>query len=287
MMVIGKMKQIQWFPGHMAKTYRELQPYLKVIDLVLVVLDSRVPHSSVNQELLKRVKHKPILLLFNKVDLVDFNELQPWLNYYNNLGFNTLAINSLTGQNVNRIVKEAEKILADKRERLSNRGRKKDNYRLMIIGIPNSGKSSLINRLTNKKAANTANIAGVTKHIQWYRINPKFDLLDTPGLLWHKFDNEDIGYRLAITGAIKDDILPTDDIVRYLLNFLRKKYPHVLKERYDADPNLSNIEILDHIGSTRGALMQGGVIDYERVYQMLITDCRNLRLGKLIFDELN
>lgn len=281
------MSQIQWFPGHMAKTYRELQPYLKVIDLVLVVLDSRVPFSSVNNELLKRVKHKPILLLFNKSDLVNAKDLNPWLSYYQKEGFNTLPINSLTGQNVNKITNVASQILKEKMDRLTNKGLKKNNYRLMIIGIPNSGKSSLINRLTNKKAANVANIAGVTKNIQWYRINPEFDLLDTPGLLWHKFDNQDIGMKLAITGAIKDDILPTSDVALYLLKFLKEKYPNALKIRYDIEPSLSTIEILDLIAKKRGALLPGAVSDYDRVYQILITDVRTLKLGKIIFDDLN
>lgn len=271
----------------MAKTYRELNNYLKVIDLVLIVLDSRVPHSSLNEELLKRVKHKPILIIFNKKDLVDTKDLNQWMRYYQDLGYFTHAVNSITGEGVNDITKISENILKERIERLAKRGLIKSNYKLMIIGIPNSGKSSLINRLARKKSAGTGSIAGFTRNIRWYRINPQFDLLDTPGLLWHKFDSEDIGYRLAITGAIVDDILPLDDIVIYLLEYLKKNYPKGLIERYGVDPTLSKIELLDAIGEKRGALIKGGHVDYDRVYQIIISDVRTLKLGKITFDELN
>lgn len=279
------MKQIQWFPGHMFKSLREIREKIKLMDIVYCLIDARIPLSSMNPEILKITKDKPVLLLFNKVDLADNSRVSYYINYYEKLGFNTLTINSLDGRNVNKIYNVSLKILQSKVDKAKRKGQSFDKIRAMIIGIPNVGKSTLINRLVNKRITNVGNRPGVTKAQQWIKINPNFELLDTPGVLWPKFDDERIGYNLAITGSIKDDILPLNKVVNYLISFLKEKYPNRLKERY----NLEDIErevhlIIDEIALKRGAILSKDEIDYHRVYNLILHDVRNKNLGSLSFD---
>ena len=281
------MKQIQWFPGHMFKSLRQIREKISIMDIVLVLVDSRLPLSSINPELFKIISHKPKVMLFNKMDLADENVLNEWVNYYQKEGFATLKIDSVTGKNVNKIHPLCQEVLKEKLEREKSKGLKPRPLRTMILGIPNVGKSTLINQLSKSSATKTGNTPGVTKAQQWIKLGENFELLDTPGVLWPKFEDPIVGYHLAITGAIKDKILPEDDVVQYAVKFLRKYYPNRLKDRYGINIESDYVETLDTIGRLRGCLIKNDEIDYSRVYTIILTDIRNKMLGGLSFDRLS
>lgn len=281
-------RQIQWFPGHMFKSLREIKAKLSIMDIVIVLLDARLPFSSMNPEVIKLLNQKPTIFLFNKMDLSDQSVLTLWQKHYEEQGYQTLKIDAQSGKNVGKIHLLAQSVLQEKLDREKAKGLRPRALRTMIIGIPNVGKSTLINQLTQTKSAKTGNRPGVTKAQQWIKLSDQFELLDTPGVLWPKFDDPKVGYHLAITGAIKDQILPEDDVCRYAIEFLLQYYPKRLYTRYQIEePLVEYVEILDHIGKKRGALLKGGVINYDRVYQILLTDIRNNELGGLSFDRLN
>lgn len=281
-----KTKQIQWYPGHMFKSFREIREKLKLMDMVMILLDARLPLSSMNPDILKTIKQKPSIILLNKMDLADDKETDKFIKDFQRQGFLAVKVDAQNKKNIHQITNLARQALKDKLDKARDKGLQERPIRTMILGIPNVGKSTLINALANKKATKTANRPGVTKAQQWIKLSDTFELLDTPGVLWPKFEDEKIGYHLAITGAIRDNILPTDDIVCYALNFLKKYYSDRLKERYDVNDDMSCVEILDHIGILRGALLKGAEIDYDRVYQIILTDIRNGVLGGLTFDRL-
>lgn len=281
-----KEKNIQWFPGHMFKSLREIREKIALIDLVCILLDARLPKSSMNPEIMRIVKDKPVLVLLNKTDLADEVQTTIWKAYYENAGYVVLDIDASTGKNVQKIQKIARNILKDKRERTKKKGLRDKPVRTMILGIPNVGKSTLINRLVKKAATRTANRPGVTRAQQWIHINDQFELLDTPGVLWPKFDDPDVGYHLAITGAIKDGILPIDDVAIHALSFLKRHYPNRLFERYGMPKIIEReIDMLDWIGELRKAYLNKDEIDYERVYHIVLTDIRKNKLGGLTFDR--
>ena len=279
------MKQIQWFPGHMFKSLKEIKERIKLMDIVIVLLDARLPLSSMNPELFKLIQHKPLILLMNKMDLADDYMTTVFRKHYQNLGYATLLIDAQTGKNVHKIRSLAEEVLHEKLAREKAKGLQKRALRTMILGIPNVGKSTLINQISKSSATKTANTPGVTKSQQWIKLGDDFELLDTPGVLWPKFEDPKVGYHLAITGAIKDKILPEDDVVHYALEFLRTYYPDRLFERYGITSDATYIEMLDTIGRSRGCLIKGGEIDYQRVYQIILTDIRGRQLGGLTFDR--
>lgn len=281
-----KEKQIQWYPGHMFKSMREIKEKLKLMDMVMILVDARIPISSMNPEVLKLVKHKPVLVLLNKMDLADKKSLQAFIKYFNDQGFMALAIDASKRKNINKINQYIEQLLNEKREKQSVKGLKPKAVRSMILGIPNVGKSTLINALSNRKATRVGNTPGVTKAQQWIKLSGMFELLDTPGVLWPKFDDIEVAYHLAVTGAIKDHILPLDDVCAYALNYLKENYPSRLKERYDIDEDLTFVEMLDQIGKKRGALLRGHEIDYDRVYHIILNDIRSKQLGGLTFDHI-
>jgi ribosome biogenesis GTPase A len=202
------MKQIQWFPGHMFKSFRQIKEKLKLMDILIVLLDARLPYSSMNPEIEKLMKSKPTLILFNKMDLADDAILNQWIAYYKKQGYSGLKIDAQSGSNVQKIHQAASDILREKLDRQKAKGLKERPLKTMILGIPNVGKSTLINQMTKRKATKTANTPGVTKAQQWIKIGEHFELLDTPGVLWPKFDDPKVDYHFAITGAIKDNILP-------------------------------------------------------------------------------
>ena len=281
-----KDKQIQWYPGHMFKSIREIKEKVSLMDMVMILLDARLPLSSMNPEIIKVVKHKPVLILLNKMDLADPKVLSIFITYFQDQGFYTLAIDANGKKNVNKIYATCIDILNEKHQRQMNKGLKTRAIRTMILGIPNVGKSTLINALANKKATRTGNTPGVTKAQQGVKLSGEFELLDTPGVLWPKFDDMKVAYHLAITGAIKDHILPLDDVCQYALNFLKENYLKQLESRYQITKDMSYVDMLDQIGKVRGALLKGNEIDYDRVYQIILTDIRGRQLGGLSFDRL-
>lgn len=278
-------KQIQWFPGHMFKSLREIKEKIKLMDIVMILLDSRLPYSSMNPEIMKITQHKPVILLLNKMDLADSHVLSMTEKDYQNKGFYTLKIDAQSGKNVEKIHQMAKDVLRGKIQKEESKGLKIRPFRTMILGIPNVGKSTLINQLSKSSATKTGNTPGVTKAQQWIKLGDTFELLDTPGVLWPKFTDPKVGYHLALTGAIKDRILPEDDVCHYALDFLKKYYPKRLYDRYGITLDMDYVSMLDHIGQLRGALLKGAEVDYDRVYQIILTDIRGKQLGGLSFDR--
>lgn len=279
------MKQIQWFPGHMAKSIRELKEVIKIVDVVMVLVDARIPYSSMNINLLKLTENKPLLLLLNKMDLADDNILDMWEKYYQDKSFHTLKINANKGINVNKILPKIKNaVLKDKIESRNKKGLITTSFKTVIIGIPNVGKSTLINRLVNKNVLKVENRAGVTKNLKWTRINENLELLDTPGILPPKLE-ENTKYNLAVFGAIKDENLPIDDVCIYLINYLRKYYPKRLSKVYGIDESLEIVDLLNSLCEKIGAIFKNKEYDYDRVYQMLLKDIRSNKLGDVCFER--
>ncbi len=280
------MAQIQWFPGHMAKAQREIEEKIKLVDVVLELIDARIPASSINPNFENILKNKPKLVIMTKIKMADPVYNTKWKEYYNSKNCRMLLVDSISGLNINKITIMLRDILKDKIEKDLKRGIKARAIKTMVIGIPNVGKSTLINTLVGKKMAQTANKPGVTKSQQWIRINSELDLLDTPGVLWPKFDNIITGYNLALTGAIKDDIVHKDDMTLYFIDFLKSNYKDNFVKRYDLNEKVleDNIEILNHIAKKSG-FTHNGRIDYERVYELIINDFRSLKLGNITIER--
>lgn len=276
---------IQWFPGHMAKATRQISEKLKLIDIVLEVADARLPHSSRNPMLDKIVRAKPRLILLNKEDLADPLITKKWLHHYREKGLEALAINAQTGKGISQIFDACLRLVRENPNK-SNLKIPSRPIRSLIVGIPNVGKSSLINRLAKRYAAKTGDRPGVTKGQQWIKTGNNLELLDTPGLLWPKIDDPRAGLILAASGAIKDEILPKEEVALFALGFLRSKYPELLKTRYnlkelDQDPFL----LLDEIGRRRGCLKKGGEVDRERAADLFLQELRTGMLGPVSFEE--
>lgn len=274
---------IQWFPGHMAKARREVSEKIKFVDIVFELVDARLPISSRNPMMDQLVQHKARLVLLNKGDLADKEQNRKWQQYFQAKGYHTLVINAQQNQGVNKIVPEAKKALKEKLEREKAKGLKPRPIRAMCIGIPNVGKSTLMNRLIGKKIAQTGNKPGVTKGQQWIRSGSELELLDTPGILWPKFEDEEIGRKLALTGAIKDQLLHLDDLAIYGLSFFNQFYPAHLQERYkltDDELLLDAPEQLMLIAKKRGFRD-----DYERASEMVIQEIRSGKLGPYTLDR--
>lgn len=282
------MKQIQWYPGHMAKTKREVKEKIRVIDVVLELLDARIPFSSQNPVIKELTGNKPRVILFNKADLADQNELDKWVSYFEKKGIKSLKIDAISGKGVNRILPLLKELLKEKIQKELSRGRKERPIRTMILGIPNVGKSTLINKLANKRKLVAQDRPGVTRQTQYIRVGQDLELLDTPGILWPKFDDEDVAFRLALTGAIKDDILPIDDICIYGFKLLEKYYPGRLAERFDIEVDIDDIVgIYDNIGFRRGFLQRGREVDYDKVSNTFLHEFRNAKFGTVILDRVS
>ena len=275
---------IQWYPGHMAKAKREIEEKLKFVDIVFELVDARVPVSSRNPMINEILKNKPRLILLTKSTMSD--------DFYNNKFVNTinqnsntkaLLIDSISGLNINKIVTMCRTILKEKLEKDQARGMKPRAIRAMVIGIPNVGKSTLVNKLVGKKTAIVGNKPGVTKSLQWIRINKDLELLDTPGVLWPKFEDVQVGYNLALTGAIKDDIIHKDDLILYFISFLKEHYKEALSY-YGVNEEMDNVEILNVVGKNKNYI-RNKEVEYERVYELILNDFRNMRLGKITLDR--
>ncbi|HHY20381.1 MAG TPA: ribosome biogenesis GTPase YlqF [Bacilli bacterium] len=276
---------IQWFPGHMAKARREVTENLKFIDVVLELLDARIPMSSRNPMIDELVSHKPRLILLNKSDLADQAVTDRWIEYFSQENTLVLPINSQTGTGVNKIPQAVSELTKPITEKMKAKGMKPRAIRAMILGIPNVGKSTLINRLATKRIAQTGDRPGVTKQQQWIKVGKVMELLDTPGILWPKFESQTIGLRLAATGAIKDEIIDFQTVALFIINYLNERYPDRLLARYNLE-QLSDdgVENFDVIGKKRGFLQSGGYVDYDKTAETIIRELRSGKLGRISFE---
>lgn len=276
------MATIQWFPGHMSKARRQVQENLKHVDFVTILVDARLPLSSQNPMLTKIVGEKPKLMILNKADLADQSLTKEWCHYYEEQGIKTLAINSKEQATVKRVTEAAKKLMAEKLQKLKERGIQKQSLRTMIIGIPNAGKSTLMNRLAGKKIAVVGNKPGVTKGQQWLKSNKDLEILDTPGILWPKFEDEEVGLKLALTGAIKDQLLPLDEVTIFGLNYFKHHYPNRLEERFKGiNLDLETPEIIMKMTKNLGFKD-----DYDRFYNLFIKEIRDGKLGVFTLDQV-
>jgi len=271
---------VQWYPGHMAKAKREIEEKIKLVDIVYELIDARIPYSSKNPMVTDILKNKPHLVILTKSSMANQAMTKKWENHYKELGVNVLAIDSLALENVKKIEVISKEILKEKIQKNLERGLKPRPIRAMIVGIPNVGKSTLINKLVNKNVAIVGNKPGVTKAQQWIRVNQNLELLDTPGVLWPKFEDQKVGIHLALTGAIKSEILHNDDLILYLIAFLKENYPGVLNNRYGIDESLDNIGILESIMKKRGIHKD----DYDKCYELIMNEFRQLKLGRITLD---
>ncbi|WP_043933342.1 ribosome biogenesis GTPase YlqF [Bacillus sp. EB01] len=277
---------IQWFPGHMAKARREVTEKLKLVDIIYELIDARIPYSSRNPMIDEIIQHKPRLVLLNKADMADKQATRDWIRYFADKGIRALAINAQAGEGMKEIVSASNEILKDKFDRLKAKGVKPRAIRAMIVGIPNAGKSTLINRLAKRNLAKTGNTPGVTKAQQWIKVGKELELLDTPGILWPKFEDQEVGKKLAITGAIKDTILNLQDLALYGLRFLEKNYQGRLEERYQLDPVPEDpVELFESIGKFRRVLGGGGIVDYDKVAELVVREIRSEKFGPLTFER--
>lgn len=279
--------QIQWYPGHMAKAKREVQERLKLVDFVIELVDARTPASSQNPMLQEILGEKQKMVVLMKRDLADDQLTEKWVNRFTEQGQVALSVDVNHKKDVDSIVQAAKDIGNKVNEKRTKKGIAPRAVRAMIIGIPNVGKSTLINRLANKKRAEVGDKPGVTKKQQWIKVRGEFELLDTPGILWPKFEDEEVGYKLAATGSIKDTILHLDEVVIYLLKYLKTHYPDQLVERYGLDLDTEDIvEWFDVIGRKRGCLQAGGIVDYEKTSDVVLRDFRTGKIGKITLDQL-
>lgn len=279
---------INWYPGHMAKTKKEINEKINLIDIIYEVIDSRMPISSRIADIDEIVKNKPRIIIFTKYDLCDEKETDKFVKYYENLGHIVICCDLINNKNIiNKIIAETNVILKDMNEKRLAKGMKPRSARALVIGVPNVGKSTLINRLVGKKATVIGDKPGVTKALSWIRINKDLELLDSPGILWPKFDNQDNAYNLAALSSIKEEVIDKESLALYILKIMDCLYPERLKERYGIEQiDFSDIvPTLDIIATKRGALLKGGEKDYDKVYSLIIRDLKENLLGKITFDR--
>lgn len=295
-----KRASFNWFPGHMAKTRREIGEDLKLVDVVVELLDARIPISSQNPEIAKITKGKKKLVILNKCDLADEKENQNWVKYFESRNIPVCLVDSNSGKGIDQVIRQIEKMMQIEMDRLAEKGRIGRKIRVMIVGIPNVGKSSFINRIAKKATAGVGNKPGFTKKKQWIRINEKVELLDTPGVLWPKFESEEVALNLSFTGTIKEEILDRLEVAYHLVKFLLEKHRQVIVEKYKVSndyieqtlnrelPENENIyEIMLEMGKKRGCLISGGNVDDEKIAKIILDEFKNGKLGRFTIETSN
>ena len=288
---------INWYPGHMAKTRKQIAEDLKIIDIVIELLDARIPVSSQNPDLAQIIKGKKKIIVLNKCDLADEKESKKWVSYFESKNIPAVLVDSNTGRGIDNVIRKIEKIMDEEKEIQAKKGRVGRKIRAMILGIPNVGKSSFINRISKKTTAEVGNKPGVTKQKQWIRINEKVELLDTPGVLWPKFESEEVALHLAFTGTIKEDVLEKTEIAYSLVKFLLENARENLCNRYgfkneyieevlnrDNPENFNIYEIMLEIGKKRGCMISGGIVDEEKTAKIILDEFKNGKLGRITLE---
>ena len=292
---------INWYPGHMAKTKRQIIEDLKLVDLVVEILDARIPISSQNPDIQEYIKSKNKIEVLNKADLADDTQTANWVKYFEKNDIPAVITDSNSGKGIREVIKKIHTVSAETKEKSAQKGRAGKSIRVLVLGIPNVGKSSFINRISKKTSAKVGNKPGVTRQKQWIRVDEGIELMDTPGVLWPKLGSEEVATNLAFTGTIKDDILEKTEIAFLLLKYLVKNYKQNLSERYkldykideimsrsnDIDENDKYLEIFELIGKKRGAIISGGRVDYEKVSVILLDEFRSGKLGKITLEKTN
>ena len=275
---------VQWYPGHMTKAKRQMQEDLKLIDLIIELVDARVPLSSRNPDIDQLGQNKSRLILLNKADLADERQNEAWKEYFQSKGFHVVKVDSRNGAGMKTIQNVIQEACKEKIERDRRRGIKNRPIRAMVAGIPNVGKSTFINTFAGKACAKTGNRPGVTKGKQWIRLNKNVELLDTPGILWPKFEDQEVGIRLAFVGSIKDDILNMEELALKLIDYLKEGYTGLLEKRYGISEEGNAVEILGEIAKARGCLKKGEELDYTKASGLLFDDFRSGKIGRITLE---
>lgn len=289
---------INWYPGHMAKTRKQIQEDLKLVDIVVELLDARIPRASQNPDIANITKGKKKLVVLNKCDLADEKENKEWIKFFENKGIPAVLTDSNSGKGIEECIRKIEKLMQEEKENQIQKGRIGRKIRVMILGIPNVGKSSFINRISKRTTAGVGNKPGVTKQKQWIRINDKVELLDTPGVLWPKFESEEVALNLAFTGSIKEEVIERVEIAYQLTKFLLYNYREMLCDRYkldnvwvekilnqDQEENSNIYEIMLEIGRKRGCIVSGGNIDEEKTSKIILDEFKNGKLGRITIEK--
>ena len=277
---------INWYPGHMAKTKRLVKENLGLIDIVFEVIDARIPYSSKNKDIDELIQNKPRILIMTKKDLCDIEVTWEWVKYYEDKGYKVVLVDLINNPNLKELLSITSDLSKELNNKRKEKGLKERKTRILILGTPNAGKSTLINRLVGKKATNVGNRPGVTKNLEWIRINNELELLDTPGILPPKLENNNMALNLASMTAIKEEILDTEEIAIHIITMLKNYYKDYLEERYKLTDEEDIVDILDKIGKNIGAI-RGGETDYEKVYATIIRDLKEGRIGKVTFDRVS
>ncbi len=277
---------IQWYPGHMVKTQKEIIKELKLIDIVIEMLDARIPMSSRNPDVDSIIGNKKRIIVLNKKDLANKEINEQWKRYFSHKGITAIFVNSVKGEGIKDVLRECRKLMKEDMEKMKRKGIIHKTIRALIIGIPNVGKSSFINKLANKSTAKTGGIPGVTKMKQWIKIDNDFELLDTPGILWPKFEDKIVAQNLAFTGAIKDEIIDINELAFQFIKKATEDFPSMLYNRYKLEKGEESAEeLMRIIGEKRGCILTGGEIDFNKVSNLILDDFRNGRLGKISLEK--
>lgn len=276
---------INWYPGHMAKTKKQITEDLKLIDVVIEILDARIPISSRNPDLEKIIENKERIIILNKVDLADENKTKEWINLYNKNNITAIAVNSNNGNGINEVTNKIKNEYEKIKEKYIKKGRIGKTIKVMVIGIPNVGKSSFINKISKRNAQEVGNKPGVTKQKKWIKLDEGIELMDTPGMLWPKIENSNMAMNLAFVGTIGEKAIDNEEIAYYLIEYLAKEYPNKLEERYNVQlEGKETIEIIEEIAKKRGALISGGNADIGRISDIIINEFRSGKIGRITIE---